>query len=165
MNCSDFESLLAEALGHELDPADQAAIEVHLSECGRCRQEYDASCAALDRVRDLPAPPRVSIYREGPRLVIGPAHSPAKRARRTTAALLRYAAVILLAFAAGYAYRSPARPQAPTTPAHHAANDGPHPDGPRRPTLRTALAAAHSSGPNRSDLAKCMSSLLTSSTP
>ena len=67
MNCEDVEMLLADALGDELADADRAAFEAHLAECERCRREYETTRAAVQSMRALPGPQRVTVRREGDR--------------------------------------------------------------------------------------------------
>ncbi len=131
MNCSDFETLMADALGNELSPADRPVFEAHLGECPKCREEYESSRRAVATMRELPGPARVTVRREGDRLVIedkppkyvSGKDSAARRGLLGTVAsilvgsasrgrglqpaargaLFRYAASVLIAFFAGYA--------------------------------------------------------------
>lgn len=131
MNCNDVETLMADALGDELSPADRPAFEAHLGDCPKCRGEYETARRAVATMRELPGPARVTVRREGDRLVIedkpskhvsGKANAARRGRLRTVAlsllgsanggrklkpaawgALFRYAASVLIAFSAGYA--------------------------------------------------------------
>ncbi len=104
MTCEDFEMLMADALGGELSPADRPVFEAHLAECEDCRREYESASKTVSTMRELPGPERLTIRREGDRLVIDKA--PARVLRSpwwSRGGVLRYAASILIAFTAGYA--------------------------------------------------------------
>lgn len=131
MNCNDFETLMADALGNELSPADRPIFEAHLRDCLKCRGEYESTRRAVATMRELPGPARVTVRREGDRLVIedkppkhvsGKANTVRRGRLRTVAssllgpalggrgmqpaargALFRYAASVLIAFSVGYA--------------------------------------------------------------
>ncbi len=131
MNCNDFEALMADALGNELSPVNRPLFEAHLDECPKCRGEYETTRRAVATMRELPGAARVTVRREGDRLVIedkSPQRvgdkditTPRSRLRTvasnllrstfggrgmqpaTRGALFRYAASVLIAFSAGYA--------------------------------------------------------------
>lgn len=160
MNCDKVESLLADAIGGELPEADRSAFENHLAGCARCREEYNTLCAALSEARSLPSAGAIHVERLGDRLVLGPASVATFRPDRSwTRAALRYAASVLIAFAAGYSAHSSlvsrggatpgGAPTATTedrqTPAAHGAKP-----------LQLAFADAHIRNPGKSDLAKGM---------
>lgn len=169
MNCEDIEMLMAEALGDELSPADRPAFEAHLVECDRCRREYESARQAVATMRALPGSKRVTVKREGNRLVIedtraagfSPRGHPRrlKPAARAAGGIFRYAASVLIAFAAGYALhvglmavdasrRVELVTQGDEAPTVMLPATG--------DTLQIALASAHARNPARSDLAKCL---------
>ncbi len=171
MNCEQFENLLADALGDELSAANRPAFEEHLQACERCRREYESTSAALSAMRALTAPPVAALNeRADGNLRADQAENGARRFSVPWPALMRYAAAILIAFAAGYLYRQEPTPSA-TTPSvkptlQANARDEPvaisvtdlngrivH-ASPR--SFEAALAGAHLRNPAQSDLAKCM---------
>jgi hypothetical protein len=172
MNCERFESLLADALGDELSAPNRPAFEEHLRTCEHCRGEYDSSSSALSAMRSLPAPSIVSVDVGGSDGVpfSRVAWTTKKRVTLRWSAALRYAATIVIAFAAGYFYRADQKSSA-TTPGveptmfSHPSNERVVPDlfgsrerfaqSPPR-SFEAALAGAHLQNPSRSDLAKCM---------
>jgi anti-sigma factor RsiW len=160
MNCEDFETLMTDALGDELAPADRPAFTAHLAGCERCRHEYESARDTLITMRELPGPPAVNVRRVGNRLVIGEPRHPSRFIARLTSAAFRYAAVILIAFCVGYGVRVQLGPDG--TPQEHRAPSGEtrRSDG-RLPgdEFQTVLAGAHRRNPNRSDLAKCLDAL------
>lgn len=170
MKCEDLETHMADALGDELSPEHRQAFDAHLRECEKCRTEYEGSHRAIDALRVLSGPKRVSVRREGGRLIIQtPESSDAssdtqlrgvRHLGRMGAGLLRYAATILIAFTAGYGAHAglmmadDARPPQSVTTVKDSA--------PRN--LRGSLASAHARNPSRSGLAKCLAAI-TPSTP
>ena len=78
-DCEDFEMLTADALGNELSEADRPAFEAHLAQCEKCRREYETASRTVSMMRALPGPTRVTIRREGDRLVIDDGRSPLRR--------------------------------------------------------------------------------------
>ena len=165
MNCDHFELLMAEALGDELAEADRPAFEGHLALCERCREEYRTALATLRTLRSLPGPDRVSAGIEGKAERI--TSCPVAEARRlfqwSSAAVLRYAASVLIAFTAGYAVHAglataPAhRPFDVTRVAVRPPAVGSTAGGISGPvTFGAALAGTHLRNPGRSDLANCM---------
>ena len=167
MNCKDFEMLLADAWGDELTAADKAEFEAHLAECEACRREYETGRKALDAMRSLADPREVEIERRGPTLILHDPTAPPRRRRRLFGGhLFRYAASILIAFAAGYALHSGmmlaelgkgdtiiAR-QDHEAADEYAGAEGASPAEGR--SLQNALLTAHLRNPRRTTLAKCM---------
>ena len=100
MKCQDFETLMADALGNELAPADQPIFEEHLAQCDACRHEYATACETLATMRRLPGPEPVTLHDNGARLGIEDAPTGTRRPLRGA---FRYAASGLIAFTAGYA--------------------------------------------------------------
>ena len=100
MKCQDFETLMADALGNELAPADQPTFEEHLAQCDTCRHEYATACETLATMRRLPGPEPVTLKHDGARLGIEDAPMGTRRPLRGA---FRYAASVLIAFTAGYA--------------------------------------------------------------
>ncbi len=172
MNCEDFEMLMADALGDELSPADRATFEVHLATCTRCRDDYETSNNAVEAMRSLPGPQNVCVERKGDRLVIRETHTrgvppdprreserAGRRALHRSLALparfgsvLRYAASILIAFTAGYAFHAglmltDAGGRSGSISLHVGASTA---------SLRGSLASVHARKPSRSSLAKCL---------
>jgi hypothetical protein len=173
--CEDFEGLMADALGDELAPADRSAFEAHLAQCAQCRQEYESLRQTVGTMRDLPGPTRVSVRREGSRLVIDEKEAAAPRRRVWwVGSPLRYAASILIAFTAGYALHAGLVLTADKGPVQLAVTDGDEGTtgpgtadrdgaGPATPravpspsTLERALLNTHARQPSRSGLAKCL---------
>ncbi len=173
MNCVDLEPLMADALGDELSPGDRRVFEAHLGKCTRCRQEYATARRAVAMMRQLPGPMRVSARREGDRLVIedkpvaGSMGHRLRSAARASGGLFRYAAIVLIAFTAGYALHAGAVSRQPSAVSHQSSafNTRPSTFGDRQSifdndgsyhTVRGALVSAHIRNPGRSDLAKCL---------
>jgi len=158
MNCTDFEVLLADALGDELSVADRPAFEAHLAECEKCRREYETALRTVTTMRELSGPARVTVRREGDRLVIDDRPPHALRMpwwfRRGA---FRYAASILIAFAAGYAVHAGLMMTEAGRPVDRvvAVGDGAG-DVTSTSSLQQALVHTHVRNPARSDLAKCL---------
>lgn len=166
MNCANFELLMADALGDELSPGDRIVFEAHLGECQKCRQEYATARRAVAVMRELPGP--VKLVRDsnlatagkGDRLVLEDKRAAGSTARgaprwlkppaRKSASLFRYAASLLIAFAAGYALNERPNPlpvgPKPSRDSQKTTSD----------TLRGALVSVHVRNPARCDLAKCL---------
>ena len=155
MNCEDFQMLLADALGGELSDTDRPAFEAHVTQCSRCRHEYESMRGTVRSLQALPEPQPVSVRRVGGRLIL----SESSRGVRVSFSygLLRYAAGLLIAFTAGYALRAGLIPRdaAPGGGAAIQVADA----RPKRGTLQVAIAGAHLRNPSRSDLAKCLSAM------
>lgn len=157
MNCKEIEMLLADAVGEELRDADRAAFEAHVAECESCRREYDTLRGAVHAMRGISSPARVSVRREGDRLVIGEGRETsgaAPRSARPPSNVFRYAASILIAFLAGYLLHAAlmfgeARESQSTTPQVVQGADEPS-----SPSLRDALVLAHQQSPQASEFAK-----------
>ena len=154
MKCEDFEYLLSDALAGELAESDQAAFDAHLAACTACKNEHDSLAAAVGRMRLLPAAPRMSIRRVGDGLLLTPyaaRSAPRWEWMRHSGDLLRYAAVILVAFTAGYGVNR----FSTTGPVDQGASGvlRAPPAAPHR-NLQSAVALQFSRNPARSDLAK-----------
>ncbi len=155
MNCNDIEFLLADALGDELSDADRAKFEAHLVQCEKCRREYESLRTILAEARSLPAPHQVSVQRVGDTLILaGPSAVRSPSRRIWSAAMLRTAAGILIAFAAGYwAHSTLIRGEGrPLTGGEWRAPN----NEPASKPLQLALVEAHARNPRSSDLAKGM---------
>lgn len=155
MKCEQFETLLADALGDELSDADRPRFEGHLAVCQTCREEYRSTASAVARMRSLPGCDRVSEALD--REAAGSRTLPLRPSR--AASLLRYAAAVMVAFGAGYAFRG-----SMTTSA--TAHVGPPrlvqtAAGSQR-TFGRALLGAHREQPRKSGLAKCMIAMFSS---
>jgi len=165
MNCDQFESMLADALGDELAPEDQSRFDEHLAACESCRVEYESLRMATNDLHSLGAPQSVRMVRSGERVFVDDgslqSDSP-KRFRRSTSPL-RFAASILLAFVSGYALHaglilkgdSPSVGDAPVERVQASTEGG--------ITLGAALVSAHKRNPSRSNLAKCFAAVLDGS--
>ena len=179
MNCEQFESLLADALGDELSAADRPAFDEHLRACARCRREYESSSAVLSAMRSLPGPSIVSVdvrWSDGVPFA-RVAWTTKKRVTLRWSAALRYAAAIVIAFAAGYFYRAErvslaVKPGVGPTMLTRSSNERGVPDVPGNReqfahasprSFEAALAGAHLQDPSRSDLAKCMIAMFATS--
>lgn len=169
MNCKDFEMLMADALGDELAPADRPGFEAHLAECERCRHEYETSRKAITAMRALPGPQRVRVERRGRRLILhdptygtgstrGTGFPAGRRVPRwLTGGLFRYAASVLIAFAAGYALHSGLMiAEFQRSDVMVSRHEGTLPEEASDESLQKALFTAHQTNPGRTSLAKCM---------
>ncbi len=173
MNREMFERLLAEALGNELSSANLAAFEACLADHPEWQHEYRAAIKTLRVLAELDAPRQVEVRRSGDTLVIAPQQG----SRHPTATVARsnplggwhrYAAVILIAFTAGYALhgallvkeaaRPPqafvaGKPQDHTTPI---ATPNRKAESRHVESFRDAVIHAHRRKPSRSGLATCL---------
>jgi len=148
MKCEDFGMLLPDAVGEELSEGDRADFERHLAECTTCRREHESLRATVSEARSLPLPRHVSVQRIGDRLILS--ESPMDRrtyGRSWLPSAFRYAASILLAFAAGYALHG--------TSSRRGVNPLSD-DGSPGKTVQVAFANAHLRNPQSSDLTKGM---------
>ena len=160
MNCERFMGHIAEALGDELSSTMQTEFDTHVASCTKCRGEYQSMRDTLSTLRQLPPAPEVSIRRLDDSLVLGRSTDLRRSAGPHLGAMLRYAAIILLAFSVGFATRggSGAGPGVPhveegvSAPAQPPRVDG---DG----TFRTALAGAHRQNPSSTRLTKLLVAL------
>ncbi len=165
MNCEQFESLLADAIGDELVAAERVAFDEHRERCDRCRTEYESLMAAVSTMRSnmpegIPTDHGVPFAS-----ALQGAVSRRSIASRPFPSFVRYAAAAVLAFTAGYMFRgeqvisSQALPLTGPTTIERTAIETDE-TTPHRFTrdrgFESALAAAHSTNPARSDLAKCM---------
>ncbi len=130
MHCDTATTLIAELLGGELPAAQRPALEEHLAGCADCRALAEQAGAGLGLLREAFPP------------------VPARARPRVALRALRYAAVFLFAFAAGWLLRAPEPPAdpPPPPPARAAAN------------LAEALHQAHR--PERDELAVGLSAIL-----
>ena len=160
MNCERFMDLLAEALGDELPPTMQTEFDTHVASCANCRREYESMRDTMSTLRQLPPAPEVSIRRLDDSLVFGRSTDLRRSPRLRPGVLLRYAAVILLAFLAGFATRrgpeiAPGGPhvkEGNSAPAQPALAD-------EEDTFRTAMASAHRQNPSSARLTKLLVAL------
>ena len=158
MNCEDCELFMADALGDELDPSRRASFSAHLAQCLKCREEYESAVRAVKTMRELPGPRHVAVRREGDRLVIlRQSATPFRLGRLFTGGVFRYAASVLIAFAAGYALHAgwiatdtPRRVEMPPREASEQKEPEPGSD------FQGALVYAHNRSPSSSRLAKAL---------
>jgi len=154
MNCERAKDLLADALGHELTGEDRAAFEEHLGSCDACRLEYASLTETLGVLRRLETvPPQASLPFGAPTAGLT---SPRIR---LFAGLARYAAVVALAFVAGFLSRGGVKSD--TDIDRHRGPDapivGPHKNADL--TTREALASAYRRNPHGNQLATLMMAL------
>jgi predicted anti-sigma-YlaC factor YlaD len=97
MRCEDLNERLADYLGGELGTAARAEVEQHLGTCAACAAEAASLRRTLDALRTLPE------STPGEREPQARSRTGARAARG--AAMLRYAAAILIAFTLGYVVR------------------------------------------------------------
>ena len=160
MNCERFMDQLADALGNELPPTVQTEFDTHVASCASCRREYQSMQDTMSTLRQLPPAPEVSIRRLDGSLVFGRSTDLRRLARFRLGGMFRYAAVILLAFSAGFATRG-GPDVAPGVP--HVRDERSAPVQPPRvdgdDTIRTALAGAHRQNPSSTRLTKLLVAL------
>ena len=113
MNCDRAHALLADYLGHEIEPADRNAFEQHLAACPACRTEAETLAGALQTLRQLPLPAAaadLAASGDGPQ----PIYPSWARWHRP----LAYAAILLIGIGIGWFVRpQPAPgPNLPTAP-------------------------------------------------
>lgn len=158
MNCERFNEMLADALGDELGSADRSAFDGHLDACMGCRREYESLAETLDAIRtlkDVPQEPRLSTHEIR---TVFRSSAPAVRRFRMFA-VLRYAAIIALAFTAGYAFRGGAGLPPPGKSAIEMTDRSHQPLQAGRITTLDALANAHRSNPHATMMTKLMIAL------
>ena len=160
MNCERFVELLADALGNELPSTTQTDFDTHLASCAKCRREYQSMQDTVSTLRQLPPAPQVAIERLNDTLVLGRPMDLRRSITQRLSGLLRYAAVILLAFSAGFASRSGSA-IAPTD--RPGAGDGSRwmqpAEGDADGTVRMALVTAHRQRPGSTKLTKLLVAL------
>lgn len=101
MHCEEVRSLLADAVGRELTTLDSRRLEQHTAECVECRDSLTSLRDTAAALRALaPAGPATAAQ-----IATIPFPRPPRSGARETLVVLRYAAVIFLAFAAGYLSR------------------------------------------------------------
>jgi transposase len=108
MTCNEFRNHLADHLGGEAAAGAEQALRRHAETCGECRDELaglELALATLEQSRLTRAQAEQRV-------------SQTPRAISLAPALLRYAAVIALAFGGGYAVRGMRSPAATPAPAH-----------------------------------------------
>jgi predicted anti-sigma-YlaC factor YlaD len=151
MKCSEFERLLADALGDEMSHSDRLVFEEHVCSCDRCRKDYESARVTLGRLRAL------SVAESG--TVDVSAIRASGVARR--ASFLRYAASILVAFAAGYAVAG-WNAQRPDATERRRAAETKSSEGLERyasASFGAALTEAFRERPGGSELSKCLAAM------
>jgi len=166
MNCEDFEMLMADALGEELSPDDRPTFEDHLSECERCRREYESARATVTTLRNLPGARGVSVHREGSRLVIedpswasrgAPAAArQGSPAHRLAGNVFRYAAGLLIAFIGGYGLHAAITAADAARRGREVALIAGNEQPDEGKSLQSVFASDYARNSGRSDLAKCL---------
>ena len=172
MNCEQFEDLLADALGGELSSVKRAGFDGHVRDCARCRREFESASAAISAMRSLPGPPVEAAAVGRDRLASAAESAPwmNREPNFRLPPILRYAAVIALAFIAGYVVRASMTRAISTRDIHpdslvESRSRVETPESPRitdrfalahPQSFEAAFAGAHLRDPSRSDLAKCM---------
>lgn len=139
MTCEDVNSLAADYLGGELSPSLRSEVDAHLVDCAACRSELAGLATAAHALHATTVSPAEAERRVASLAVpasspvsVGPSHRaapPLARSRGAAAwwvAPLRYAAVIALAFTAGFVARGTLRPQT-DRPLHSARVEGASP--------------------------------------
>ncbi|MCA9254341.1 MAG: zf-HC2 domain-containing protein, partial [Phycisphaerales bacterium] len=63
MDCSTFETLLADAIGGELDETARTAFEAHAEHCAACGAEYRSLERTLTSVREHVGAPSAGVIR------------------------------------------------------------------------------------------------------
>ncbi len=164
MNCETFESLMADALGDELAPGQHPAFDEHLAACTTCRQEFESLRATAATMHSLPGPQRVTVRREGSRLVLeersdhqlrlDASHQKPSTAASSPLKILRYAAGLLIAFTGGYGFHAVIMARDAIRTAETIVQADKQDDG--ETSLQGSIVQAHSRKPKRSDLAKCL---------
>ncbi|MCB9852200.1 MAG: zf-HC2 domain-containing protein [Phycisphaerales bacterium] len=146
MDCRTFESLLADAIGGELGDSDRAAFESHADACENCRREYRSLASTMNLVRDRIGTIDAQSNRHG-RETSAKARSSSRRA------IFRYAAIIAIAFLAGYALRGIDTAQPAAVPGRKDVEA-------RAITVHEQIAVAHRRMPEASMFAKSMLAVL-----
>lgn len=144
MNCTQLEPHLPDLLGGELSPELGLACAAHLADCGTCRARVEA----LQDVQALLRDAATGAERLPLRAIGGMSRSarPAPTSiARPMFAVLRYAAVIVLAFLAGFATRAPGKPVTPagSSAVAPAAGPGELASNPRLQREYREIASAH----------------------
>jgi anti-sigma factor RsiW len=108
MNCRTFREQLADLVAGELDSSQRAAAHEHMRTCAQCRElarGLEAAAAVVEA--DVVSPEEAERQTAGLALPKPHGVRPAVVRRRypRLPTILRYAAVILLAFAGGYSAR------------------------------------------------------------
>lgn len=119
MNCQQFQQILADYIAGELPPGQHADAQLHPSQCRACAEELaglQSAAAVLDSGRLTVAAAERHVIEPTPQSSVRLAPPAAASSRSIAPALLRYAAAIAVAFAAGYALRG-ARPVPAPAPA------------------------------------------------
>jgi len=179
IDCNEFEQLLADAWGGELQDDQRPALEEHAASCASCQTKFAEGMRALAAMRSLESPQHVTARRDGDRLIIQLPGTPQTRVRRRPyTGVFRLAASILIAFTAGYALHAglmmrdaalvdPTESErvVNTTPSDRT-HMSPMPGergqtalGSRSQSLRSSLASAYQHGHGGSDLARCLTAL------
>lgn len=151
ISCKQFEALLADALGDELQEADRRTFEDHLAACETCRAEYESASATVERVRSL-----TSIADSG--------RSSAVIGREPRVAhFWRYAATILISFTAGYGLNAISKAPEAEHPIESNIIDD-YTGSPRlasASSFEAALAGRYRSGRADSDLSRCFAAMFS----
>lgn len=155
MNCETFREILADFLADflagELDQAQHTAAREHVDACAECREQTRGLQAAAAAVEST-IPTVEEAERRTASLTLPAIPAPAHRTLRL-APILRYAAVVLLAFGAGYLSRGGSGPSDP------AAGDKTGDPGVLNPQFVQGLERAASRYPASSGFSKALLAL------
>ena len=108
MDCEQFTDRLADFLGQELSAEQHEAAQQHLRSCERCRElARGLQAAAAATESNVPTVEEAAQQTDTLRLPTSPGMHAARRRRAPSYLLtvIRYAAVIAIAFGGGYLYR------------------------------------------------------------
>jgi anti-sigma factor RsiW len=124
MNCHEFNQVVADYIGGELDAEARTAAQQHLGVCAACRQsatELQAAAAAIEA--GIPNEAEATELTAGlrpPALTLPMTTRAAGRPR--VGVILRYAAVIVLAFGCGWLVRGGGASASEVAPAAQSAD-------------------------------------------
>jgi anti-sigma factor RsiW len=107
VECNVLGAMLSERRRGELSLEESRALDAHLSQCARCREEAEALGSVLEAVELPPIGPAELEALRARRIGQGPPAAPRRRGWRIPAALSAAAAAALLTLAVRPAWRHP----------------------------------------------------------